>query len=244
MWTLFFFFKEKSNKQNPDVAKILFLIEPIHLVICEPNPFADPRGIDPRLVYIVHCVSFLYVFFICYSIQISTRSAIHLLTLLYTSLYLPVTIFFVFNYCLYLLKQMKSWVFPMSPQYVPNFLMTSGIGLTPTLTPTTLATIEQSFLELQSGHQNKSWDSVPQSGFVPPVVDPGHSNEVSQDSQDYSSDYSDTEWEPQPKKGRMSQVMKDIKNVDLIVTSTGTYDAAPQRSYRRRNKDEKVRPPD
>jgi hypothetical protein len=126
--------------------------------------------------------------------------------------------------------------------YVPNFLVSSGTGLTPTLTPTTLATLEQSFIELQSGQQNGVRDPVTQSGFVPPVVDPGHSADVSQDtSMDDSSDYSDSEWEPQAKRGRMLQDMRDIKNVNLIVTSNGTINAAPQRKYTRRNKDEKVR---
>ncbi|BFZ12049.1 hypothetical protein BsWGS_15088 [Bradybaena similaris] len=129
-----------------------------------------------------------------------------------------------------------------SASYVPNFLVTSGSGLTPTLTPTTLATIEQSFMELQSSHQNGARDPVTQSGFVPPVVDPGHSADVSQDSLDYSSEYSDSEWEPQAKHGRMMQDMKGMKNVNLIVTSTGTINAAPQRKYTRRNKDEKLPP--
>ncbi|BFZ07737.1 hypothetical protein BsWGS_10776 [Bradybaena similaris] len=126
--------------------------------------------------------------------------------------------------------------------YLPNFLVSSVTGLTPSLTPTTVATIEQSFLELQSAQQNRVWESVAQSGFVPPVIDAGHSTEVSQDSQEYSSEYSDSEWEPSIKRGRVSQVMKDIKNVDLIVTSTGTINAAPQRKYTRRNKDEKLPP--
>ncbi|CAG5116647.1 unnamed protein product, partial [Candidula unifasciata] len=125
-----------------------------------------------------------------------------------------------------------------SSPYVPNFLVSSGSGLTPTLTPTTLATIEQSFMELQSSQQNGARDPVTQSGFVPPVVDPGHSADVSQDSLDYSSEYSD-DWEPKSKHGRIMQDMKGMKNVNLIVTSTGTINATPQRKYTRRNKDEK-----
>lgn len=125
-----------------------------------------------------------------------------------------------------------------STAYVPNFLVSSGTGLTPTLTPTTLATIEQSFMEIQSNQHNGGRDPITQSGFVPPVVDPGHSADVSQDSLDYSSDYSD-DWEPSAKRGRLSS---DYKNVDLIVTSTGTINAAPQRKYTRRNKDEKLPP--
>ncbi|XP_005112337.1 uncharacterized protein LOC101856311 isoform X2 [Aplysia californica] len=123
-----------------------------------------------------------------------------------------------------------------SASYVPNFLVSSGTGLTPTLTPTTLATIEQSFMELQNNQQNGGRDPVTQSGFVPPVVDPGHSAEQSQDSYDYSS--SDGEWEPKAKRGRMSA---DMKDVNLIVTAHGTINATPQRKYTRRNKDEKVR---
>ncbi|XP_005102859.2 fos-related antigen 2 [Aplysia californica] len=124
-----------------------------------------------------------------------------------------------------------------SASYVPNFLVSSGTGLTPTLTPTTLATIEQSFMELQNNQQNGGRDPVTQSGFVPPVVDPGHSAEQSQDSYDYSS--SDGEWEPKAKRGRMSA---DMKDVNLIVTAHGTINATPQRKYTRRNKDEKLPP--
>ncbi|XP_005112336.1 putative uncharacterized protein DDB_G0294196 isoform X1 [Aplysia californica] len=129
-------------------------------------------------------------------------------------------------------RQHSSYTSP----YVPNFLVSSGTGLTPTLTPTTLATIEQSFMELQNNQQNGGRDPVTQSGFVPPVVDPGHSAEQSQDSYDYSS--SDGEWEPKAKRGRMSA---DMKDVNLIVTAHGTINATPQRKYTRRNKDEKVR---
>jgi fos-like antigen len=122
-------------------------------------------------------------------------------------------------------------------QYVPNFLVSSGTGLTPTLTPTTLATIEQSFLELQSNPQNGGRDPVTQSGFVPPVVDPGHSAEQSQDdSLDYSS--SDSEWDPKLKSRRLNP---DVKDVNLIVTAHGTINATPQRKYTRRNKNEQVR---
>ncbi|GFS19418.1 proto-oncogene c-Fos [Elysia marginata] len=149
-------------------------------------------------------------------------------------------------------------------QYLPNFLVSPGTGLT----PTTIASIEQSLLELnsqQQQHQQQSSqngggqsqqgsapasqagrrDPVTQSGFVPPVVDPGHSAEVSQDSMDCSSDYSD-DWEPKKKRGRLSGAAaseaSSSTNPDLIVTSMGTINAAPQRKYTRRNKDEKLPP--
>lgn len=116
-------------------------------------------------------------------------------------------------------------------QFVPNFLVSSGTGLTPTLTPTTLANLESSFIELQSGGR----DPVTQSGFVPPVVDTANSADHSQDSYDQSS--SDAEWEP---KSKMARYGEGIKGIDYIVTSTGTINATPQRKYTRRNKDEKV----
>ncbi|KAI8785007.1 proto-oncogene c-Fos isoform X1 [Biomphalaria glabrata] len=126
-----------------------------------------------------------------------------------------------------------------STPYVPNFLVSSGTGLTPTLTPTTLANLEQTFMDLHSSQQNGGRDTITQSGFVPPVVDPGHSADASQDSLDYSSEYSDADWEPQAKRNCLS---RDYKYVDLIVTSNGTINAAPQRKYTRRNKDEKLPP--
>ncbi|KAK3708218.1 hypothetical protein RRG08_023627 [Elysia crispata] len=148
-------------------------------------------------------------------------------------------------------------------QYLPNFLVSSGTGLT----PTTIASIEQSLLELNNQQQQQQQqqssqnggggqsqqgaasaqagrrDPVTQSGFVPPVVDHGHSAEVSQDSMDCSSDYSD-DWEPKKKRGRLSVAgaSSSSTNPDLIVTSTGTINAAPQRKYTRRNKDEKLPP--
>ncbi|RUS73806.1 hypothetical protein EGW08_018423 [Elysia chlorotica] len=167
-------------------------------------------------------------------------------------------------------------------QYLPNFLVSPGTGLT----PTTIASIEQSLLELnnqqqQQQQQQSSTSSssqngggsggggnggsahtqshqggsslagrrdplvTTQSGFVPPVVDPGHSAEVSQDSMDQdldcSSDYSD-DWEPKKKRGRLSGGAGGSSNPDLIVTADGTINAAPQRKYTRRNKDEKLPP--
>ncbi|KAH9492696.1 hypothetical protein Btru_024209 [Bulinus truncatus] len=138
-----------------------------------------------------------------------------------------------------ILSSMANGGVESSSAYVPNFLVSSGTGLTPTLTPTTLATLEQTFMDLHSTQQNGSRDPITQSGFVPPVVDPGHSADVSQDSLDYSSEYSDADWEPQAKRNCLS---RDYKNVDLIVTSSGTINAAPQRKYTRRNKDEKLPP--
>ena len=117
-------------------------------------------------------------------------------------------------------------------QYIPNFLMTSGSGLTPTLTPTTLATIEQTFMD--AGHSSGR-DPATQSGFVPPVVD--HSADVSQESGDGYSSCSE-DWEPRAKSSKMM----DVKDVNLIVTANGTINATPQRKYTRRNKDEKVSP--
>lgn len=120
------------------------------------------------------------------------------------------------------------------PYPMPNFLTTmTGTGTTPTLTPTTLANLEQTFIELQSvpvgGSANGGCDPHTQSGFVPPVVDPS-SREQSQDS----FESSDPEWEPSYKRGRSEDGF--MSNGDHGQSS------APQRKYTRRNRNEKLSP--
>ena len=84
---------------------------------------------------------------------------------------------------------------------------------TPTLTPTTLANIEQTFIELQSVPtvRTASQDLQTQSGFVPPIVDPmpsSRSQDYDYDNYDLSHDDSesmDSDWTPSdPKKSRGS----------------------------------------
>ncbi|KAK7502810.1 hypothetical protein BaRGS_00006060 [Batillaria attramentaria] len=122
------------------------------------------------------------------------------------------------------------------PYPVPNFLttMTSGTGTTPTLTPTTLANLEQTFIELQSVPVNGSaanggCDPHTQSGFVPPIVDPS-SREQSQDS----FEESDPEWEPSYKRARGEN--------GIITNGDHSQSSAPQRKYTRRNRNEKLSP--
>nr|KAG5710740.1 hypothetical protein BaRGS_035142 [Batillaria attramentaria] len=112
--------------------------------------------------------------------------------------------------------------------------MTSGTGTTPTLTPTTLANLEQTFIELQSVPVNGSaanggCDPHTQSGFVPPIVDPS-SREQSQDS----FEESDPEWEPSYKRARGEN--------GIITNGDHSQSSAPQRKYTRRNRNEKLSP--
>lgn len=85
---------------------------------------------------------------------------------------------------------------------MPAFISGVATGTTPTLTPTTLASIEQTFIELQSVPVNTASGQNPltQSGFVPPVVAPGSGS----DRYDCSDDSScDSEWAPDAKKLRL-----------------------------------------
>ncbi|KAK7103233.1 fos-related antigen 2-like isoform X2 [Littorina saxatilis] len=121
------------------------------------------------------------------------------------------------------------------PYPVPNFL-TSGTGQTPTLTPTTLASLEQTFIELQSvphdgSGRNGGCEPHTQSGFVPPVVGPS-SAEQSQDS--FCSDNSDY-WEPVAKMGKGP-------NGVLVMAGDAGQSSAPQRKYTRRSRNEKLSP--
>ena len=125
--------------------------------------------------------------------------------------------------------------FQYSMTHFLNSAMTSGnTGTTPTLTPTTLANLEQTFIDLQSvppahgGPQGGAAGCEPQtqSGFVPPVLDPS-SREQSQDSFE-----SDSDWEPATKRG------KSEHGEALNMSTNGS--SAPQRKYTRRSRHEKV----
>lgn len=97
------------------------------------------------------------------------------------------------------------------------------------LTPTTLANLEQTFIELQSVPTNLSsgQDPLTQSGFVPPIVDSAGSDRSS-DRYDYS-DMSDADWPP-TKRGRGGDG-QDLTGYDMT-TSVG--------GGRKRKRDEKV----
>lgn len=102
-----------------------------------------------------------------------------------------------------------------SPFSEASFMSGILTGTTPTLTPTTIASIEQTFIELQSlpvtssGGVPHGVSSVPaptdlsqhQAGFVPPVVDPRTAAmPIKTESYDYyttdDSKSSDTDWMP------------------------------------------------
>ncbi len=81
---------------------------------------------------------------------------------------------------------------PALPSYVS--------GTSAVLTPTTLANIEQSFIELASTPQTSTSTSVVgsfsvQSGFVPPVINPGSgAMNIKSEYEDY--DDQDPDWNP------------------------------------------------
>ncbi|CAH1792392.1 unnamed protein product [Owenia fusiformis] len=85
----------------------------------------------------------------------------------------------------------------------PNFISGVTTISTPTLTPTTLATLEQSFIDLDKASK-MSPNQVTQSGFVPPVVSEFYADNSSNDSVTSN----DPEWTPvgssSPKKPRLS----------------------------------------
>lgn len=105
---------------------------------------------------------------------------------------------------------------------IPSSLTTST-----GLTPTTLANLEHSFIELQSvpGHLSSGQDPLTQSGFVPPIVDPTGSDRSS-DRCDYS-DLSDADWAPGSKRR---------------ADGTDQYDSPTPVRKRRNLKDEKISP--
>ncbi|KAL8619583.1 hypothetical protein ACOMHN_019639 [Nucella lapillus] len=132
-----------------------------------------------------------------------------------------------------------------------NFL-TSGMntGTTPTLTPTTLVSLEQTFTELQSAASQGAvgsstgtssaggCDPQTQSGFVPPVVDISSSREHSQDSFGESSE--DPEWEPALKQGRGKYGAYSTALASEANSSSNP--SSPQRKYKRRSRHEKLSP--
>lgn len=123
----------------------------------------------------------------------------------------------------------------MNPHHRPYSIPASYVsGITSQsngLTPTTLANLEQTFIELQSVPTNLSsgQDPLTQSGFVPPIVDPAGSDRSS-DRYDYS-DMSDADWPP-TKRGRGGDG-QDLTGYDMT-TSVG--------GGRKRKRDEKISP--
>ncbi|XP_022334540.1 uncharacterized protein LOC111131350 [Crassostrea virginica] len=101
------------------------------------------------------------------------------------------------------------------------------------LTPTTLANLEQTFIELQSVPTNLSsgQDPLTQSGFVPPIVDPAGSDRSS-DRYDYS-DMSDADWPPTGVKRGRGADGSDLTGYDMTTNVGGG---------RKRKRDEKISP--
>lgn len=84
----------------------------------------------------------------------------------------------------------------------PSFVSSAPTGTTPILTPTTLANLEQSFIELQSVPvTTAAQDLSRQSGFVPPVINPiPAAPEMVQDYGDSYSESDDPDFEPPSSK--------------------------------------------
>ena len=103
-------------------------------------------------------------------------------------------------------------------------------GATSSLTPTTLSTIEQTFIELQSVPSTATTVHNPmtQSGFVPPIV-----NSIAAENQYYSDSSSDGDYYPVPKRLRIGDKTTTIMSQHEIEN--------PQRkTHRRQLKDEDV----
>ncbi|KAK6182729.1 hypothetical protein SNE40_010346 [Patella caerulea] len=124
---------------------------------------------------------------------------------------------------------------PITPSYpMPGFLSGVTTATTPTLTPTTLANIEKTFIELQAAPvSSHDPNALTQSGFVPPVVDPVTSNGHSIDRYDYSDD---PDWMPGGKRARASRDV--LASAPYPTTTTHT----PGRKGGRRPREEKLNP--
>ena len=125
----------------------------------------------------------------------------------------------------------------------------SGIvtGNTPTLTPTTLASIEQTFIELTSvpAASAATPDLSRQSGFVPPVVHPSCSGmSIKSEYSDFGDDSSDSNWgAPEPKHSRTgnAQTTSVISfSQTLSAANTCTASGTPRKTPGRRGRNDVV----
>lgn len=126
-------------------------------------------------------------------------------------------------------EKFMNFIFYLFQYSIPASYVSGITSQSNGLTPTTLANLEQTFIELQSVPTNLSsgQDPLTQSGFVPPIVDPAGSDRSS-DRYDYS-DMSDADWPP-TKRGRGGDG-QDLTGYDMT-TSVG--------GGRKRKRDEKV----
>ena len=119
---------------------------------------------------------------------------------------------------------------------IPTYVST---GTTPTLTPTTLANIEQSFIELSSlaptsttaTASYSAQDLSRQSGFVPPVINPSGANAVMGIKAEYYSDEfddSDPEWMPSSGK-RMRGPAGRVIEISPSSSPASTSSTGPRR---------------
>ena len=136
----------------------------------------------------------------------------------------------------------------------PDFTTFSPTLATTTLTPTTIASLEQSFIELQSMPPATAPSYMPPatapSGYMPPIQAPVTIKSEYQD-------WNDSEWMPQSaKRGRyngpnMSSLVQNTPNYGSpysptlsVVSSSSSSSSVTQRCLpgpRRHYKDEKVR---
>lgn len=91
---------------------------------------------------------------------------------------------------------------PFQSTWAPAFTCGSVATVTtPTLTPTTIANLEQTFIDLQTVPVSASQHV--QSGFVPPVIEPVSSSTYDK-YEDSLVDSDDSDWMPQAKRSRRS----------------------------------------
>ncbi|XP_033735917.1 fos-related antigen 1-like isoform X2 [Pecten maximus] len=147
-----------------------------------------------------------------------------------------------------ILSSMASAASVNSSYSVPSNSFVSGITSMPSLTPTTLANIERTFIELQAVpavNASTGQDPHTQSGFVPPIVDPVVTSERSNDAYgDYgdSNSASDPEWVPVAKRSRieLSDGSSASKSSDPMYPQVTT--SVPPGRKRRGARDVKLSP--
>lgn len=115
----------------------------------------------------------------------------------------------------------------------PSFVSSAPTGTTPILTPTTLANLEQSFIELQSVPvTTAAQDLSRQSGFVPPVINPiGSLSAAPEMVQDFGADsYSDSDDDYEPPSSKRAK------------GNQGSYSNSRRPTGPRRSRNEKLTP--
>ncbi len=132
--------------------------------------------------------------------------------------------------------------FPLDFQFaegpaVPNFASSVASLSTPILTPTTLANIEQTFIELQSvttstGQQPQ--DLTRQSGFVPPIVAPIKQEEYEYYDSSSLDDDDSQDWMPPSKRSKIEADNAVLITPTTVATAAQGGGARPNRKSGRR----------